>query len=410
MRSITADRCRATLLIAALAVPVSKARAESLFTLLNSPTSNATVARGFGAGADTWTGMGWSSGSPRGEVWRNGTVTLLENPPDGTGEVMPYGISADGSVVVGYAGIAGGNYEACRWDDGSPTGLGFLFAGPDTGSYANDVTADGTVIVGSAYYVDSSTGDWGGQAFRWEGGVMTGLETVPGAKSSYAADITPDGTRIVGSILSPNRQEACIWTNGVLAPLGGLSDGWLESWASSASDDGTTIVGIGVRSDGWHFVRWAGNQIESIGDLDESLTDGLPEFHPRVSGDGSRIIGTSFTAVGTRNWISVDGSGPQDFATYISLHYGLGGAISGLSIAELGAISPDGRSISGRCYDADSHEYGFIAYLDPADFTAVPEIDPAGAGAAFALLASAMGIVERRRRGPRPGPAGYSRP
>ena len=57
------------------------------------------------------------------------------------------GVSADGSVVVGYSRCASG-YEAFRWTQaGGIVGLGDL-AGGSFNSYAQDVSADGSVVVG----------------------------------------------------------------------------------------------------------------------------------------------------------------------------------------------------------------------------------------------------------------------
>src|ERR687897_636447 len=57
------------------------------------------------------------------------------------------GVSADGSVVVGESGVSGYG-EAVRWVDGVLTGLGFLSGGSQ--SVAHGVSGDGTVVVGIA--------------------------------------------------------------------------------------------------------------------------------------------------------------------------------------------------------------------------------------------------------------------
>src|SRR5262245_14894759 len=69
----------------------------------------------------------------------------LGHLPGGRG-AFAYGISADGSVVVGWAGNSNpAGHEAFRWTRaGGMVSLGFLPGGTD--SYANAASADGSVI------------------------------------------------------------------------------------------------------------------------------------------------------------------------------------------------------------------------------------------------------------------------
>ncbi len=84
------------------------------------------------------------------------------------------GISADGSVVVGF-GFSALGQEAFRWTAaGGMVGLGDL-PGGDFQSIAKGASADGAVIVG---YGESALGQ---EAFRWtEAGGMVGLGDLPG--------------------------------------------------------------------------------------------------------------------------------------------------------------------------------------------------------------------------------------
>ena len=69
-------------------------------------------------------------------------------------------VSADGSVVVGSALNAEGRWRAFRWTaSGGMQALGTL-GGSD--SYASDVSADGAVVVG---WAQNAAGQ--GRAFRW---------------------------------------------------------------------------------------------------------------------------------------------------------------------------------------------------------------------------------------------------
>src|SRR5258706_9844853 len=86
--------------------------------------------------------------------------------PNGFGPVLAYGISADGSVVVGQSNSPTG-LQAFRWDASNGiVGLGaFSNPGGLQASGARACSADGNVIVGSSLRSDSLNED--GSPFRW---------------------------------------------------------------------------------------------------------------------------------------------------------------------------------------------------------------------------------------------------
>jgi probable HAF family extracellular repeat protein len=109
-----------------------------------------------------------------------------------------HGVSADGSVVVGWAESADGHQRAFRWTaDGGMEALGTL--GGDC-SWATGVSADGSVVVG---WAENAEGDE--RAFRWtsEGGmedlnITYASLLTPGSYLGQAIAISPDGRYIVG--------------------------------------------------------------------------------------------------------------------------------------------------------------------------------------------------------------------
>ncbi|WP_277874339.1 MULTISPECIES: PEP-CTERM sorting domain-containing protein [Microcystis] len=124
------------------------------------------------------------------------------------------GVSADGSVVVGYSnggnGFNGNLIEAFRWTQaGGMVGLGVLSGG--IASYANGVSADGSVVVGY-----SRTGPFtGAEAFIWNSTQgMRSLQQV--LTNDYGLDLT----------------------------------GWFLNEANAISADGLTVVGFGTNPDG----------------------------------------------------------------------------------------------------------------------------------------------------------------
>lgn len=130
-----------------------------------------------------------------------------------SGRTMPFGVSADGSVIVGsgweYSGGTG-NPQAWRWTQGEGfVGLGFLNY---WNSSATGISDDGSVIVG----------DSGGNAFVWtEANGMRSLKDILIAEGVTGIDswdslaainaISPDGKWVVGTF------QDCTPSSGSLA-------------------------------------------------------------------------------------------------------------------------------------------------------------------------------------------------
>ena len=214
------------------------------------------------------------------------------------------GVSADGSVVVGSSVDANGNDRPFRWtQSGGMVSLGTLTNYPASNQNgASDVSADGSIVVGF------STTATGRTAFRWSSGTgMQSLGTLPGAGDggrelySYAAAISADGTTIVGNGYSANGIEAFRWTSaGGIVGLGDLPGGIFSSGAMDVSANGAIIVGQGTRTIGGEAVRWGlGQGIQPIKDLliasGVSFNSGWELYTATgVSDDGQTIVGYGF--------------------------------------------------------------------------------------------------------------------
>jgi probable HAF family extracellular repeat protein len=153
------------------------------------------------------------------------------------------GVSADGNVLVG-EGTSTSGREGFRWTaESGITGVGDLPGGVFS-SEANDVSADGSVAVGR------SEGASGTEAFRWtEVGGMVGLGTLPGGFDSVALGVSKDGSVVVGwsSSASGSEAEAFRWTSaGGMVGLGDLPGGDFISRANAVSADGSVVVGMGT--------------------------------------------------------------------------------------------------------------------------------------------------------------------
>lgn len=202
----------------------------------------ARIATAVSADGSVVAGVYGTLGDPEAFLWTSTTGVIGLDDPSGPSDSIAYGISADGTTVVGERGLA-----AFRWTSGGGMqSLGTLPNGSGLRS-ALAVSADGSVIVGEAPL----------EAFRWTStGGAVGLGQLNG-HATRALGLSADGTVVVGSNgeLEPDR-EAFRWTDATgmqsiediitAAGLGSAIAGWQlqEAWGVSA--DGRTIVGYGL--------------------------------------------------------------------------------------------------------------------------------------------------------------------
>jgi len=188
----------------------------------------------------------------------------------GGGNSEAVGVSADGRFVVGTVTDADGRMHAVRWqidwsaerwdwvtieDLGTADGLH---------STAADVSADGSVVVGTVAYPDESA-----RAFRWHAATreMKVLGTL-GGPSSTARAVSADGRFVVGWAENseghrrPFRYDAMTGEMQDLGTLGGPG-----GWAEDVSGNGRFVIGVAKdSSDKGRTVRWdlATNEIKSL--------------------------------------------------------------------------------------------------------------------------------------------------
>lgn len=241
-------------------------------------------------------------------------------------------ISADGSAIVGYAWVCASGVTctstektyAFRWTTaGKYQVLGHL--GGDIGNMAFAASSDGSVIVGNA---PNPKNDLGFGAFGW---TQTKSMVALPPSMFFANGVTLDGNMAVGGDIWLNNMGK----GGKFGPLlPGLPD-LTEAFAASGTITAPIVVGTadaGDRNDAFLWTPTTGMQdLGSLGGPDTAAT--------AISEDGSVVVGESTVPDGALNlyhafrWTAQ--TGMQDLGT-------LGGAQS-----EAFAVNHDGSVIVG---------------------------------------------------------------
>jgi probable HAF family extracellular repeat protein len=188
--------------------------------------------------------------------------------------------NGDGSVVVGYYQDQHLEAVAYRWTDAGWV----VLQGLNGDTVANDVSSDGSVVVGQSNDVTGS------HAVRWDGSALTVLDSFGGINNSARA-ISDDGLVAVGeSSYMGGAIIAVRWIGTDVYELGSL--GGDSSTAYGVNSDGSVIVGYGYTSNLYqNAFRWTVDGMENLGTL-----GGTQSFARGVSADGSVVVGHSNTA------------------------------------------------------------------------------------------------------------------
>lgn len=200
--------------------------------------------RALSVSADGLTVVGFLDPAPNGDRafrWTSagGFVVLpTRTPSDPTISAGAYDISADGAVVVGHGDSSGEPYFAVQWPNA--TTIELLDFGSATGGTAFSANNDGTVIVGSVVSGNN-------RAVLWNASGLVDIGVLPGGSYSSANDVTGDGSLVVGTgDNNAGTQVPWTWT---------LADGMVpldlpvgisptdSSDCNSVAADGSVVVG-----------------------------------------------------------------------------------------------------------------------------------------------------------------------
>lgn len=317
-----------------------------------------------------------------------------------------FGVTSDGSTVVGAISPSGSSWQAFRWTAAS--GVQVIGAG-----MAKFISDDGSVISGISGTANTTTFRWtsatgmqtlgtgdvqgmsrtgarvtgvagnGAEGFQWS--AASGYQTLPhlpGAARTYGWNISGDGSTIVGSeTIQPNGALAARWTAAGPSSLGLLPGGVADAAATCVSDDGSVIFGMAHGPNGYDTFRWT-QQTGMVG-LGVVAADFSAPLPIDCTPDGGIIVGNA----GTRAFVWRLGSGPEDVQTVLEERYHLN--LGNLVLERVSGISDDGRTIIGNGRDG-SVPYGFVATL--------PWSIPSPSSAT--ILVGAALIARRRRFSP----------
>ena len=256
-----------------------------------------------------------ASGIGYAAIWMTGRQwSTLPPPPNGTSldgnSTVGYGVSADGSVVVGLAYLNPNRVEGFRYDVKTGTvPLGTLTGGR---SRASVISGDGKVIAGW----DDLTGRGSGTGF-WYGVIWwDGLERLmnPFGSIGQVEGLNTNGSVIVGRGVPPT-----------FAP---------HAYRFTASDGQVVDLGALKRDEGGNGI--GGGPTNSIEDMSIALG---------VSDDGNVVVGTSGYQPPTDAFIWTPATKIVKLSDYLTSK-GVTG-FEGWTLMTAIDVSPDGKTIAG---------------------------------------------------------------
>jgi probable HAF family extracellular repeat protein len=318
-----------------------------------------------GISADGSVVVGYSDSASGNQAFRwtnDGGMVGLGDLPGGNFGSGATGVSADGSVVVGSGASVSGT-EAFRWTIvGGMVGLGDLPGGYFR-SYATGVSADGSVVVGES---NSASHPTDVEVFRWtSGGGMRDLGDLPGGNRAYSAGgVSADGSVVVGQANPPPGivPEAYRWTStGSMVGLGDLPGGSTYSWATGVSADGSVVVGA---ADSGNYAsqafRWtSGGGMVGLGDLPGG---NFNSFAEGVSANGSVVVGESVSASGSEAFRWTSAGGMVNLKDDLVAH-GVEN-LEGWRLTEANGVSENGRVIVGYGINPQGKGEAWLAKVD----------------------------------------------
>ncbi|MFM9994755.1 MAG: hypothetical protein ACKVU4_03015 [Phycisphaerales bacterium] len=204
--------------------------------------------RGVGVAA---AGVAWAAVSHAQPV-ESGGAAFVGLGPAGAATSAAYGVSRDGTAIIGSVTGPGSAHRACVWGaDGSFVDIGVPAGFTET--YGMAVADQGAVAVLFGIGPPSD------RALLWSpASGVTPLVQLPLGYTSVGRGITPDGRVVVGDIQIGDARTAIRWSaaTGAVA-LGDLPGGLFISYGVGVSAAGDVVAGMGTdASDIGKACRW----------------------------------------------------------------------------------------------------------------------------------------------------------
>lgn len=313
------------------------------YEILGTLGGNYSIAYGLSADGSVVVGMSAKGNANNAYVWTaDGGMQSIHNPNWQYSSAQA--VSGDGSTVVGYWLDSSNIERAYVWTQaGGPQAL------PTLGGYlssAADINADGTVIVGQSQTFEKI---W--RAVRWDKGVVQDLGVL-GPRGSYAEAVSGNGLVVVGHSKDYNEQERAFrWEGGKLVDIGTL--GGPSAQAFDTNFDGSVVVGHAQDAESnYRAFRWGDGVMNDLGTL-----GGVDSYAYGVNAAGTVIVGEAANANGGYNafrWTSAGMLSVEDW-----LREGGVTVVSDFSRAA-NAVSDDGTVVVGLANNARA----FVARLN----------------------------------------------
>jgi probable HAF family extracellular repeat protein len=350
------------LLLAVGLVYSGTAHADSGFYVIGRPSSSTAT---MGLSADGSVAVGVTDGV----AWRwsiDGGFQALT--PPSFQYTFTAAVSADGlTVVSSLVNPDSGYNEAARWT--ADTDWQFLGGLPEGGAIDSQlstgwgVSGDGSIVVGLAWLSNGRA-----EAFQWtDADGMVGLIGGQPSYSSRASRISADGSTIVGFYGTQSfDRRPTRWINGG-APDLFLGDVLGE--ATATSSDGSIIVGGAIPPDGFTREAFTYSDVNgwaSLGVLDP--TDPFSQSFANGVSDAGTVVGWSGDPVGLGSpltafvWTGDDGmASANDYLAANGVNIP-----SNYLISTVSCISADGTVLGGQAIDTDARAYvAWVAVIQP---------------------------------------------
>jgi uncharacterized membrane protein len=306
------------------AAPVCEVCAQAEFRALGSVQPPAMYSVAYGVSADGSTVVGTSLW--RAFRWRAATgMVALEDPLPPPWQATAVACSADGSVAVGWVidetepFQTGYPQRAVAWSaSGRATLLHDDWILPK--SLARCVSADGSMIVGSRQFLPTV---WTSPTEQHA------ISSSPGG----AMAVTPDGQYIVGA----TGESATPFRWSQASGLQAIAQ--VHGVANAVSADGRTIVGTVIPTQAFIWTALDGL----------TLLGGLPASGAlAVSGDGDRVVGAGSTPQGNGAFVYEADTGVRSLRVLLVKQHGLAEELAGWTLLRARGISADGTVIVGN--------------------------------------------------------------